>query len=101
MANIIKDLAINETTGQPVMNEAISSLKQHVEGTSVLDDGQLEQQLGVLTSELYKSVPHRVQAAKSNTQEYLNKLIEAEIEKGEGDHESSVNFAISEQATAF
>lgn len=85
LANIIKDLNINETTGQPVLNEAIEALKNHVEKTKTLEPEELDKQLEVLTSELSKSVPHRVQAAKINTQEYLLKLIEAEIEKGDDD----------------
>lgn len=91
LANIIKDLTINETTGQPVLNEAIESLKNHVEKMTVLSSAELEKKLDVLTSELWKSIPHRVHAGKNNTQEYLLKLMEAEIEKGDGHSENSVS----------
>lgn len=100
LANIIKDLSINESTGQPVLNETIKSLKDHAEKTTILDPVELEKQLDVLMSELSKSVPHRVTAGKNNAQEYLLKIIESEIEKGDGEghKENSVsykNFLIS------
>lgn len=90
LANIIKDMTINETTGQPVLNETIKNLKDHAEKTSILEPLELEKQLDVLMSELSKSVPHRVTAGKMNTQEYLLKIIEVEIEK-EGHKEHSVS----------
>lgn len=90
LANIIKDLTINETTGQPVLSETIDSLKNHVEKTKVLEPADLEKQIDVLISELWKSIPHRVVAGKNKAQEYLLKLIEAEIEKESNEGENSV-----------
>lgn len=84
LANIIKDLTINETTGLPVLNESINFIKDHVEQIKVLDPAELENQLDILISEISKSVPHRVTAAKYNTQDYLLTLIQAEIEKSDG-----------------
>lgn len=90
LSNIIKDLAINETTGEPILNETITNLKNHVDKSKVLDQTELEVQLEILTKEISKSVPHRVRAAKNNTQEYLLKLIEAELAKeGAGDHQEN------------
>lgn len=93
LSNIIKDLSINETTGEPILNETINNLKNHVEKSKILDQTELEKQLEVLTKEICKSVPHRVRAAKNNTQDYLLQLIEAEIAKeGTDDHrENSVS----------
>ena len=96
LANIIKDLTINETTGQPVLNESINCLKNHVEKTKVLEPAELEKQLDILISEITKSVPHRVTAAKYNTQDFILSLIQAEIEKEDGDShgENSVSCTI-------
>jgi armadillo repeat-containing protein 6 len=95
LANIIKDFSINEKTGQPVLNETIESLKNHVDKKVVLERGELEMQLETLMSESSKSVPHRVHAGKADTQDYLLQLIDAEIERGEGDGhvENSVSCA--------
>lgn len=97
LANIIKDLTINERSGQPVMNETVESLKNHVEKTKVLEAKELEKTLDTLMVELCKTVPHRVLAAKLNTQELLFKLMEAEIENGneEGHQENSVICAVN------
>lgn len=59
LANIIKDLNINETTGQPVLNESIDLLKNHLEKTNLLEPKELEKQLDLFLSEIIKSVPHR------------------------------------------
>lgn len=98
LANIIKDLTINEATGQPVLNESINCLKSHCERTKVLEPAELESQLDILMSEINKSVPHRVTAAKHSTQDFILTLIQAEIENGEGDghSENSVSNAINE-----
>jgi hypothetical protein len=85
LANIIKNLTINEETGNPVMNESIDALKAHVSGEKVLSECDLEKQLEILTSELQKSVAHRVQASKNNTQEFLVNIISKEIEQTLGD----------------
>lgn len=94
LANIIKDLTINETTGQPVLNESIESLKKHINGENILSLSDLEKQLDVLVAELCKSTPHRVHAGKVGTQECLLKIIEAEITNGteDGHLENSVSY---------
>lgn len=74
---------INEETGNPVMKEAIDALKEHVEETKVMDENELDRQLGILTSELSKSVPHRVQASKTNVQEYLLKIMAYELKRSD------------------
>ena len=92
LANIIKDLDINEETGNTILNEAIEGIKNHVEGTKVLTDSQLNDTLDALISQLNKSVPHRVLASKSCTQEFLLKIMEDENKKNETNHEKdSVN----------
>lgn len=94
LANIIKDLTINESTGQPVLNETIDNLKKHSEKEQILDFADLEKQLDQLAEELCKSVPHRVNAGKLGAQEHLLKLIDAEIASGNNDGrvEHSVRF---------
>jgi armadillo repeat-containing protein 6 len=91
--NLILDLTINVESGQPVIKETIAKLKGHAEKKKILNAGELEKQLDTLMLELLKSVPHRVLAAKTNTQEYLLKLIEAEIEMDKQDEhgENSVS----------
>lgn len=59
LANIIKDLSINENSGRPVLNETIEQLKELVSDTKLNDD-ELVKSLDVLASECSKSVPHRV-----------------------------------------
>ncbi|CAG9809879.1 unnamed protein product [Chironomus riparius] len=86
LANIIKDLDINEETGNTILNEAIEGVKNHVESTKRLDDTQLNATLEALIKELNKSVPHRVLASKSCTQEYLLKIMEDEVKKNETNH---------------
>lgn len=83
LSNIIKDLTINEETGDPVMKEAIDALKNHVEKTKLMDENELDRQLGLLTTELSKSVPHRVQASKSNVQEYLLQIMAYELKRSD------------------
>lgn len=83
LANIIKDLTINEETGNPVMKEAIDALRDHVEKTKIMDENELDRQLGLLTAELSKSVPHRVQASKSSVQEYLLKIMAYELQRSD------------------
>lgn len=86
LSNIIKDFTINEETGQPVLNEAIESLKNHVEKANILKPDELEKQLDVLITEICKSVPHRVHAGKVNAQDYLLKLMEEEMEGEDEGH---------------
>lgn len=75
LANIIKDLALNEVTGQPLLNEAVDSLKEHVSGAKRLDDESLIAKLEVLFAECSKSVPHRVLAWKNGCCEVLQSII--------------------------
>ena len=86
LANIIKDLDINEETGNTILNEAIEGVKNHVEGTKRLNENQLNATLEALIKELNKSVPHRVLASKSCTQEFLLKIMEDEVRKNETNH---------------
>lgn len=71
LANIIKDLSINEETGLPVIGEAIESLRLHVSGEVLLDKFNLIKHLKVLKTECDKSVPHRVLAANSGALQLL------------------------------
>lgn len=64
LANIIKDLSLNEETGEPLLNEAIDCLKEHISGAKCLNDESLIAKLDVLFTECSKSVPHRVLASK-------------------------------------
>lgn len=59
LANIIKDLSINEETGRPILNETIDRLKAISFETS-LDSDEVPTLLDTLTTESAKSVPHRV-----------------------------------------
>lgn len=83
LANIIKDLTINEETGVPIMNEAIDALKGHVEKTKLLDASELDKQLTILITELSKSIAHRVQASKNNTQEFLLEIMKYELQQSD------------------
>ena len=83
LANIIKDMNINELTGVPVMNEVIDSLKAHAEKTKVLDVAELDRQLSILMSELNKSIGHRVQASKIGTHHTLLQIMEWELQQSE------------------
>lgn len=75
LANIIKDLSLNEVTGQPLLNEAIDCLKEHISGASRLDDESLIAKLDILFTECSKSVPHRVLAWKNGSCEVLQSII--------------------------
>lgn len=59
LANIIKDLSINQDTGRPIMNETIDRMKEISFETSLSGD-ELPKLLQVLAEECAKSVPHRV-----------------------------------------
>jgi armadillo repeat-containing protein 6 len=83
LANIIKDLTINEETGEPVMKEAINALKAHVEKSKELDAVELEKQLSILASELSKSIAHRVQASKNNTLDFLLEIMKMELQQSD------------------
>lgn len=59
LANIIKDLSINEETGKPVLNETIEQLKAISTGDDISSD-QVPKLLATLAKECAFSVPHRV-----------------------------------------
>lgn len=69
LANIIKDLELNEETGVPILLEAIEKLKQR-------DD--VIESLQTLKSECNKSVPHRILAAKEQAADIVFEIIEKE-----------------------
>lgn len=75
LANIIKDLSLNEETGQPLLNEAVDCLKEHISGVKSLSDESLIEKLDVLTTECSKSVPHRVLASKIGCCKVLQSII--------------------------
>jgi len=89
LANIIKDLTINEQTGQPVLNEIAESLKNHAEKTKVLEPQELEKQLDIFTAEINKSIAHRVFAAQK-AHEFLLNIIQAELEVDNGGNTSII-----------
>lgn len=63
LANIIKDLTINEETGNPVLNETIDKLKTILAGGDISSD-QVPKLLEILAQECKTSVPHRVVSIK-------------------------------------
>lgn len=60
LANIIKDLTINEETGNPVLNETIEQLKAISTGGDLSKSKELIKLLDALSTECRISVPHRV-----------------------------------------
>lgn len=91
LANIIKDLTINETTGLPLLTESIDQLKAHTSGAQPLPDADaLIALLETLRIECDKSVPHRVLAAKNGTLEVLNELATTELAKPDADTDPAV-----------
>ncbi|XP_055379864.1 armadillo repeat-containing protein 6 homolog [Condylostylus longicornis] len=79
LANIIKDLTINDETGVPILNECIHKLKSHIDDGIKLNENDLIENLKILESECKKSIPHRVMAAKHGAHEILLKIIENEL----------------------
>lgn len=75
LANIIKDLSLNEETGEPLLNEAIDCLKEHISSAKCLNDESLIEKLDVLFTECSKSVPHRVLASKIGCCAVLQSII--------------------------
>lgn len=75
LANIIKDLSLNEETGEPLLNEAIDALKEHISGAKKLSDESLIAKLDVLLTECSKSVPHRVLASKNGCCEAIQTIV--------------------------
>lgn len=59
LANIIKDLTINEETGNPILNETIEQLKT-IAGNGDVNAADLPKLLETLSKECGISVPHRV-----------------------------------------
>lgn len=59
LANIIKDLTINEETGNPILNETIEQLKT-IAGNGDINATDLPKLLETLSKECGISVPHRV-----------------------------------------
>lgn len=108
LANIIKDLRINEATGNPVLNETIEQLKTSAAGDDI-GSHEVIKLLETLANECKASVPHRVvseigkfalqkfgskfthkrininfhcqMAAKLGANEIIGKIIAAEMEK--------------------
>lgn len=60
LANIIKDLSINEESGRPVLSETIEQLRDISKQTKAGDDEETIRLLDVLANECAKSIPHRV-----------------------------------------
>lgn len=54
LANIIKDLKLNEETGKPVLIESIEKLKAHSDGTEPLNDEDFEKVITEITKECDK-----------------------------------------------
>lgn len=81
LANIIKDLAINEATGQPLIAESLDQLRAHIAGGAgrLADAAALHAPLDILRTECDQSVPHRVLAAKNGTLDVLTALAETEL----------------------
>lgn len=79
LANIIKDLSLNEETGKPLLNEAIECLKEHISGAKILPEESLIEKLDVLMTECSKSVPHRVLASKNGCCEVLQAIIDSTL----------------------
>lgn len=71
LANIIKDLNINEETGKPVLNETIDQLKTIVTGGD-LGANDLVKFLETLSNECEASVPHRVVSSLKTLKHLLN-----------------------------
>lgn len=90
LGNIIKDLAINEQTGEPILKETIEELKKHTEGTACLQDTDLIEKLRILANECNASVPHRVLAEKLNGPDCICKIIEKELKSEEPQNSNSI-----------
>ncbi|XP_034478204.1 armadillo repeat-containing protein 6 homolog [Drosophila innubila] len=75
LANIIKDLAINAETGEPIINETVDKIKAHISQKSK-DTQQLLELITVLDLECQKSLAHRVLAGKNGAHDVLITLLE-------------------------
>ena len=54
LANIIKDLTLNEETGEPILIESIEKLKGHADGSASLNDDEFERVIADITQECDK-----------------------------------------------
>lgn len=75
LANIIKDLSVNEATGMPLLTEALNELKAAPPTDAV------HALLDVVRQECDKSVPHRVLANTNGALAVLLALATAELER--------------------
>lgn len=75
LANIIKDLSVNPQTGQPVINETVDKIKEHI-GQKLEETTELLEQLATLDAECKKSLAHRVLAGKNGAHDALITLLE-------------------------
>ncbi|XP_032570266.1 armadillo repeat-containing protein 6 homolog [Drosophila sechellia] len=75
LANIIKDLSVNPQTGQPVINETVDKIKEHI-GQKLEETTDLLEQLATLDAECKKSLAHRVLAGKNGAHDALITLLE-------------------------
>lgn len=72
LANIIKDLTINETSGKPVLNETIEQLKTILTSGDI-GSNEVVKLLEVLGNECKASVPHRVVSSIRNLFSFMIK----------------------------
>ncbi|XP_060651969.1 armadillo repeat-containing protein 6 homolog [Drosophila nasuta] len=79
LANIIKDLAINNETGRPIINETLDKIKTHISQKSE-DTQQLLELITVLDLECQKSLAHRVLAGKNGAHDALITLLEQTLQ---------------------
>ncbi|KAH8396724.1 hypothetical protein KR215_003071 [Drosophila sulfurigaster] len=79
LANIIKDLAINNETGRPIINETLDKIKAHISQKSE-DTQQLLELITVLDLECQKSLAHRVLAGKNGAHDALITLLEQTLQ---------------------
>lgn len=77
LANIIKDLSINEESGRPILNESIENMKMHISGEEKLNNADLIKNVEIFEAECKKSVPHRVLAGKLNGHQVLISIIDS------------------------
>ncbi|XP_034111731.1 armadillo repeat-containing protein 6 homolog [Drosophila albomicans] len=82
LANIIKDLAINNETGRPIINETLDKIKTLISQKSE-DTQQLLELITVLDLECQKSLAHRVLAGKNGAHDALITLLEQTLQETE------------------
>ncbi|XP_065368304.1 armadillo repeat-containing protein 6 homolog [Calliphora vicina] len=79
LVNIIKDLAINEDTGKPILNESIDNLKVYVDDKCE-DKEKLLNLLKNIDEECQKSIAHRVLAGKNNVNSLLLQILNQQLD---------------------